>query len=65
MHEPEWIGREIQSALDRGMVPFVVVVPVAPDFLRDGARADEAVADTARRAMIARVWAWQEENLNA
>jgi hypothetical protein len=61
-----WVVDAIQSAQDRGMVPFVAVIPVSPEFLANVAGpADEFVGQAASEAISKQVREWQSEHLNA
>lgn len=61
-----WVTEAIRSALDRGMVPFVCVIPISPEMLRDAAGpVDELAGDMAAKDIANAVREWQTAHVTA
>lgn len=61
-----WIDDAIRSAQDRGAIPFITVVPVTPEFLRDAAGpVDVMVGEAAAKDIAKAVRRWQAEDADA
>lgn len=56
------IETAIKSAKDRGMIPFVAVIPVSPELLRDCSGADVIVGQAAAQEFSNLVRKWRQEN---
>lgn len=60
----EALIRRISDAVDREMIPFVVMIPIAPRMLRNMDRVDDYAARLAGRAMREEIEDWRKSNAN-
>ena len=56
------LEEQIRAACKRGMIPFILVLPVMPEALRGVADADRIVGQLAAEAIAEQVRLWQEQD---